>query len=52
MKKTITLEVSVVYSLCPRKSFFLSEGRGRERKREEEGKDKGKGKQKGKGKKR
>ena len=33
MKKTITLEVSVVYSLCPRKSFFLSEGRGRERER-------------------
>ena len=29
MKKTITLEVSVVYSLCPRKSFFLSEGRER-----------------------
>ena len=34
MKKTITLEVSVVYSLCPRKSFFLSEGRGRGRERE------------------
>ena len=37
MKKTITLEVSVVYSLCPRKSFFLSEGRERERKAHEYG---------------